>query len=157
MENVSTGGVVVEAGAQIQSPTTPEHVGGRVALIGPSVENDGTIYTPDGQTILAAGFQVGFTASTDPTLRGLNVYVGAATDSTGSYNANPLVQSGLFPTVGIAANGIALNDPLATGVPTTTGLYGQTASSLFGWVSPLISIWKRPVCSLKPTLHLPGS
>ncbi len=134
VENVSTGGVVVEAGAQIQSPTTPEHVGGRVALIGPSVENDGTIYTPDGQTILAAGFQVGFTASTDPTLRGLNVYVGAATDSTGSYNANPLVQSGLFPTVGIAANGIALNDPLATGVPTTTGLYGQTASSLFGYI-----------------------
>jgi len=144
--NVSTGGVVVEAGAQIQSPTNAEHVGGRVALIGPSVENDGTIYTPDGQTILAAGFQVGFLphASTDPSLRGLDVYIGAATDSTGVYNSNPLVQDGLFPTVGIAANGIANNDPaaLTLGVPLTTGTYpltgsGENGSSLLGVIAQL--------------------
>lgn len=73
------GDVVVQKGAVISSPTTPEHVGGRVALIGPNVKNEGTISTPDGQTILAAGLQVGVAAhlSSDPTLRGLDVYVGA--------------------------------------------------------------------------------
>jgi filamentous hemagglutinin len=136
--NVSTGGVIVEAGAQIQSPTTPEHVGGRVALIGPSVENDGIISTPDGQTILAAGFQVGFLAhnSNDPTLRGLDVYLGAATDTTGSYNSGSLIQAGLFPTAGIAANGLALNDPNAAslGVPALTADYGQSGSPMFGLI-----------------------
>ncbi len=73
------GDVVVQKGAVINSPTTPEHVGGRVALIGPNVRNEGTISTPDGQAILAAGLQVGVSAhlSSDPTLRGLDVFVGA--------------------------------------------------------------------------------
>ena len=73
------GDVVVQAGAVLNSPTTPEHVGGRIALIGANVNNEGTISTPDGQTILAAGLQVGISAhqSSDPTLRGLDVYVGA--------------------------------------------------------------------------------
>ena len=134
--NVATGGVIVEAGAQIQSPTTPEHVGGRVALIGPSVENDGTIFTPDGQTIFAAGFQVGLLphASTDPSLRGLDVYLGAATDPTGAYNSNALIQGGLFPTVGIASNGIAINDPAAVGVPPTTLTYGLTGAPMLGLI-----------------------
>jgi filamentous hemagglutinin len=52
-------------------------------LIGPNVTNEGTISTPDGQTILAAGMEVGFDAhsSDDPSLRGLDVYVG----SVGTY------------------------------------------------------------------------
>ena len=72
------GDVVVQKGAQLISPTSADKVGGRIALIGPNVRNDGTIYTPDGQTILAAGLQVGFTAhaTSDPSLRGLDVYVG---------------------------------------------------------------------------------
>jgi filamentous hemagglutinin len=80
--NVSTGGVTVNAGAQLSSPTTPEHVGGKVALIGTTVDNEGDISTPDGQTILAAGLQVGLKAhdTNDPTLRGLDVYIGAALD-----------------------------------------------------------------------------
>ncbi|MHA3772468.1 filamentous hemagglutinin family protein [Verrucomicrobiota bacterium sgz303538] len=75
------GDVTVQPGAVISSPTTAEHVGGRVALIGANVSNAGTISTPDGQTILAAGLQVGFAAhsSSDPSLRGLDVYVGAVT------------------------------------------------------------------------------
>jgi filamentous hemagglutinin family protein len=77
------GDVTVEAGAQITAPSNAASVGGRVALIGPDVTNDGTISTPDGQTILAAGLQVGFAASSDPTLRGLDTYVGAV--SGGSY------------------------------------------------------------------------
>ena len=77
------GDVTVLAGAQITSPTTAEHVGGRVALVGPNVTNNGTISTPDGQTILAAGLQVGMVAhnSTDPSLRGLDAYVGAVNPS----------------------------------------------------------------------------
>ena len=72
------GDVTVQAGATISSPTTADHVGGRVALIGLNVTNDGTISTPDGQAILAAGQQVGLTAhpTTDPSLRGLDVYIG---------------------------------------------------------------------------------
>ncbi len=73
------GDVTVQAGATITSPTTADHVGGRVALVGLNATNDGTISTPDGQTILAAGEQVAMTAhsSTDPSLRGLDTYVGA--------------------------------------------------------------------------------
>jgi filamentous hemagglutinin family protein len=72
------GDVTVQAGAEISAPTTADHVGGRVALIGPNVTNAGTISTPDGQTILAAGLQVGMVAhnSADPSLRGLDTYVG---------------------------------------------------------------------------------
>jgi filamentous hemagglutinin len=72
------GDVIVQAGAQITSPSSADHVGGRVALIGANVDNEGTISTSDGQTILAAGLQVGFAphASSDPSLRGLDVFVG---------------------------------------------------------------------------------
>lgn len=85
-----SGDVTVQAGAQLSSPTTPEHVGGRIALFGPNVTNAGTISTPDGQTILAAGQQIGLAAhdSSDPTLRGLDVYVGqgggTATNAAGA-------------------------------------------------------------------------
>jgi filamentous hemagglutinin len=71
--------VVVQAGAVIQTPLSPTNNGGRVILIGPEVSNAGTIRTPDGQTILAAGQQVALFphASSDPSLRGLDVYVGS--------------------------------------------------------------------------------
>ncbi len=73
-----SGDITVQLGSQLSSPTTAEHVGGRVALFGPNVTNAGTISTPDGQTILAAGQQIGLSAhdSNDPSLRGLDVYVG---------------------------------------------------------------------------------
>ena len=99
------GDVTVQAGAQITSPTSADHVGGRVALIGANVTNDGTITTPDGQTILAAGLQVGFGAhdSSDPSLRGLDVYVGAVAD--------PL--SLLAPYAGTATNSGLIDAPRA--------------------------------------------
>ncbi|MEI7927738.1 MAG: filamentous hemagglutinin N-terminal domain-containing protein, partial [Verrucomicrobiales bacterium] len=83
------GDVTVQAGAQLTAPTTAEKVGGRIALIGPNVNNSGTISTPDGQTILAAGLQVGMVAhtSSDPSLRGLDVYVGAVVDPLSSVAA----------------------------------------------------------------------
>ncbi|MEI7953522.1 MAG: filamentous hemagglutinin family protein [Verrucomicrobiota bacterium] len=93
----STGDVVVQAGAQISSPTTSDHVGGRVALIGGNVSNSGTLTTPDGQTILASGLQVGMVAhaSSDASLRGLDVYIGAVADSSAtSYGSS--ANSGLI-------------------------------------------------------------
>ena len=74
-----TSKVVVEAGAVISTVDSSGNNGGRVVLIGPEVINKGTIWTPDGQAILAAGQQVALLphASDDPSLRGLDVYVGS--------------------------------------------------------------------------------
>lgn len=80
--NGKYGDVTVQAGARIEAPTSSANVGGRVVLVGANVTNKGTISTPDGQTILAAGLQVGFAAhsSSDPSLRGLDTFVGAVVD-----------------------------------------------------------------------------
>lgn len=77
------GDVIALAGAELTAPST-NFVGGKVALVGPNVTNQGTITTPDGQTILAAGLQVGLAAhnTSDATLRGLDVYVGEVADKT---------------------------------------------------------------------------
>jgi filamentous hemagglutinin len=89
------GDVIVQAGAQITSPASSNNVGGKVALVGPNVANAGTISTPDGQTILAAGNQVAFVAhdANDPTLRGLDVYVGSVDASSGSATNVGLIDS----------------------------------------------------------------
>jgi filamentous hemagglutinin family protein len=99
------GDVVVEEGAQLESPTSAAHVGGRIMLVGPNVENSGTISTPDGQTILAAGLQVGVAAhsSDDASLRGLDVYVGAVVDPS----------SGKPVTAGVAKNTGLIDAPHA--------------------------------------------
>lgn len=85
--------VVVEAGALLATPQRSDGSGGRIILAGPNVINAGTISTPGGQTILAAGRQVGFDihsrdypsipgrvtppgARPDPGLRGIDVYIG---------------------------------------------------------------------------------
>ncbi|MFZ4768254.1 MAG: filamentous hemagglutinin N-terminal domain-containing protein, partial [Roseimicrobium sp.] len=93
-----SGDVVVQAGAQITAPTTADHVGGRVVLVGPNVRNSGTIATPDGQTILASGLQVGFDAhsSSDASLRGLDVYIGAVSDAAHGEYAGATVNEGLI-------------------------------------------------------------
>lgn len=90
------GAVVVEAGAKISTPTSADNTGGRVALIGPRVVNNGEISTPDGQTILAAGLQVGWTASSDPSLRGLQTYVGAVSDPVLAPDGGVVVQNGVI-------------------------------------------------------------
>ncbi len=79
------GNVTVQTGAKLTAATTADHVGGRIALIAPNVTNSGVLSTPDGQTILAAGQQVGFVAhaSSDPSLRGLDVFVGAVDSTSG--------------------------------------------------------------------------
>ncbi|RRJ94968.1 filamentous hemagglutinin N-terminal domain-containing protein [Opitutaceae bacterium TAV4] len=67
---VTAGLVKVEAGAHIQTDAS-----GRVFLLGGNVENHGTISTPDGQTILAAGQSAYIKASTESTLRGWEIEV----------------------------------------------------------------------------------
>ncbi|MGY3621410.1 filamentous haemagglutinin family protein [Bradyrhizobium sp. USDA 10063] len=67
---VTAGAVKVEAGARIEAGTQ-----GQVLLLGGTVENAGTIRTPDGQTLLAAGDAVHLKASTDAALRGYLVEV----------------------------------------------------------------------------------
>ncbi|MFD0895618.1 filamentous hemagglutinin family protein [Luteolibacter ambystomatis] len=94
------GDIIVQSGATITSPSSSAHVGGRVMLVGPNVTNSGTIATPDGQTILAAGLQVGVVAhdTSDASLRGLDVYIGAVVDpvSTISAYAGTATNSGLI-------------------------------------------------------------
>ncbi|MFZ4773820.1 MAG: filamentous hemagglutinin N-terminal domain-containing protein, partial [Terrimicrobiaceae bacterium] len=87
------GDVLVEAGASIQSPVSADGNGGRIMLVGSNVRNSGTLSTPAGQTILAAGRQVGIdshrqTSATvsDPSLRGIDVYIGDA--GTGGTSTN---------------------------------------------------------------------
>lgn len=89
------GDVTVQAGARLTSPTTAANVGGRIALIGPNVTNHGTISTPDGQTILAAGLQVGFEGhiSSDASLRGLDTYVGEVGDYEGRASNHGLIEA----------------------------------------------------------------
>ena len=72
------GDVIVQKGAVLESTVDSGGGGGRIMLVGPNVTNDGTISTESGQTILAAGLQVGVAAhdGNDPSLRGLDVWVG---------------------------------------------------------------------------------
>lgn len=86
------GDVVVERGALLSSPEGEGGNGGRVMLVGANVRNGGEISTPSGQSILAAGLQVGVAphAESDPSLRGLDAWVG----DTGTY-AGSVTNSGL--------------------------------------------------------------
>jgi filamentous hemagglutinin len=90
------GDVIVQRGARIESPTNAAKSGGRVMLVGPNVRQAGSILAPDGQAILAAGMQVGIAAhpSSDPSLRGLDVYVGSVTPAGGGAPVGLVEQSG---------------------------------------------------------------
>ncbi|RYD24259.1 MAG: filamentous hemagglutinin N-terminal domain-containing protein [Verrucomicrobiaceae bacterium] len=92
------GDVVVQEGAILKSPTSAEKTGGRITLVGANVSNAGSIRTPDGQTILAAGLQVGFEghATSDASLRGLDVFVGAVADPLAGRYAGTVNQTGII-------------------------------------------------------------
>jgi filamentous hemagglutinin family protein len=89
------GDVTVQAGAVLQSPASSGGNGGRIMLVGPNVTNDGTISTESGQTVLAAGLQVGVAAhnGNDPSLRGLDVWVGAVGDYAGTATNSGIIQA----------------------------------------------------------------
>ena len=90
-----TGDVVVQAGASITSSAGGDGNGGRVMLVGANVENRGVISTPAGQTILAAGLQVGVQAhdGSDPSLRGLDVWVGEVGTYAGRVTNRGLIEA----------------------------------------------------------------
>lgn len=98
---ITYGNVEVQAGAVLTAPTNADHVGGKIALIAPNVSNAGTINTDDGRTILAAGLQVGLAPhrSSDPTLRGLDVFVGAIQAPLAEESPEPAA-----PTDGVVTN-----------------------------------------------------
>ncbi len=152
------GDVIVEKGAQINAPTSSDHVGGRVALIGANATNDGTISTPDGQTIIASGLQVGFAAhpSSDPSLRGLDVYIGAVADPNSS----------AAPYAGSASNSGLIDSPRAnvTIAGSTVNQFGvidsSTSVSLNGRIDLLASFNAIPntnTLSQNPPPFLPSS
>ena len=118
------GDVVVDAGAQLSSPTNADKAGGRIALIGANVSNGGSISTPDGQAILAAGLQVGLAAhdGSDPSLRGLDVFVG----SVGTY-AGTATNTGLIdaPRANVIMAGKTLNQNGAVTSTTSASLNGR--------------------------------
>ena len=104
------GEITVQPGAVLKAyDDEANHIGGRIALIGRNVTNGGKIETNDGQTILAAGLQVALVAhnSADPTLRGLDAYVGqvgtdsnsgkaenwGVTDSSGNLTGGGLIEA----------------------------------------------------------------
>ena len=120
VSSVPTGDVTVQAGAQLSTSTNGLGTGGLIALIGPNVTNDGTISTPDGQTILAAGLQVGLAAhsANDPSLRGLDVYIGQVTA------ASSTLSSGTF-----TFNGLPNNDQLTFSGTGQVGTYSTPGST----------------------------
>ena len=118
------GDVTIQAGAKIATPVSADGNGGRVLLVGPNVSNAGSILTPNGQTILAAGLQVGLTAhnAADPSLRGLDAYVG----QVGSYGGTG-VNSGLIsaPRGAITIAGKNLSNTGALTASTSVSLNGR--------------------------------
>ncbi|MGI9087065.1 MAG: filamentous hemagglutinin N-terminal domain-containing protein [Chthoniobacterales bacterium] len=118
------GAVVVQPGAQLTSPTTADHVGGRIALIGPEVNNGGTISTPDGQTILAAGEQVALTAhpSSDPSLRGLDVFIGQVDAGRGLATNSGLIEA---PRADVTIAGQSVEQRGAIDSSTSVSLNGR--------------------------------
>jgi len=125
------GDVIVQPGAILASPANSAHVGGLIALIGPNVDNEGEISTPDGQTILAAGLQVGIAAhpSSDATLRGLDVYVGAISSAQypAADPAGAATNSGLISIPGgdLTMDGAIVTQNGFIGSSTTVTLNGR--------------------------------
>ena len=120
----SPGDVVVQTGATISSPTGTSGNGGRIMLVGRNVTNGGTLSTPEGQTILAAGLQVGVQAhaQSDPSLRGLDVWVGAADASTGKVINQGIIDS---PTGSILLAGREIQQNGALNSSTSVSLNGR--------------------------------
>lgn len=110
------GDVTVERGATLTAPLSGNNTGGLIALIGPNVQNGGTISTPNGQAILASGLQVGLTPhnSGDPSLRGMDVTVGRIADP-----------DNVVTTISENGAGTTLNDGIISAFRGTTTMAGR--------------------------------
>ena len=69
----TTGGVAIDNGAVLQTKS-----GGEILVFAPRITNLGTISTPGGQTMMAAGDTIYLASSSDPSLRGLLVQIGGS-------------------------------------------------------------------------------
>ncbi len=123
------GDVIVQPGARLTSPTNDAGVGGRIMLVGPNVRQQGTILTPDGQAILAAGLQVGIEAHStdDPSLRGLDVFIGAIQETGVARYAGAVTNRGLIEALrgNITLAGAEVNQLGALESSTTVSLNGR--------------------------------
>ncbi|MEW6640380.1 MAG: filamentous hemagglutinin family protein [Pseudomonadota bacterium] len=83
----SAGDIIVEAGAVIVTapPSSATKAGGNAFLFGANVQNAGSIVTPGGQAVLAAGTSVSITTSSNASQQGLsfNVLNGGTVTNTG--------------------------------------------------------------------------
>jgi filamentous hemagglutinin family protein len=80
---LASGAIQVQAGATLGTGE-----GGSIYMFAPDISNAGTISTPGGQTLLAAGSPVYLVSSADPNLRGLMVEVGVGGTLTNGVAAN---------------------------------------------------------------------
>ena len=92
--------LVVQEGASLSSTGS----GGRVFLAAPTIENAGSLSSPDGQVILAAGEKVYLQASSDPALRGLLVEVDTGGKAWNQAAGNISSPRGNVTLVGLAVN-----------------------------------------------------
>jgi filamentous hemagglutinin family protein len=92
--------LVVEEGAKISSTGAS----GRVMLAGQVVDNAGSIETPGGQLVLAAGDKVYLQASSDPALRGLLVEVDGKGEAWNRLSGHLDAARGNITVVGLAVN-----------------------------------------------------
>jgi filamentous hemagglutinin family protein len=147
------GDVIVQEGALLESPSNSAKVGGRIALIGANVYNKGTIVTPDGQSIIAAGLQVGIDshASSDPSLRGLDIYIGAINEVSTETYAGKIIQDGRIEanrgSITLASSDIQQNGALLS----------TTSVSLNGRIDLLAHYDAKSNPSYNPTNSTSGS
>jgi len=118
------GAITLQKGAQISSTQSGDGNGGRVMLVGPEVTNDGTISTPGGQTVLAAGNQVAIAAhaSNDPSLRGIDVWVGRVETGAGTATNSGIISA---PTGAITITGRSVNQNGIANSTTSVSLNGR--------------------------------
>lgn len=91
--------VTVEQGAGITSAS-----GGRIMLLGQQVTNAGSLTSPSGQVILAAGQKAYLQASDDPNLRGIVVEVDGGGPVTNEVTGAIATPTGNTTLVGLAVN-----------------------------------------------------
>ena len=137
---VPGGPVTVQSGATITAN------GGQVLVFAPTVENDGLIQTPDGQTMLAAGQRV-FLAAADPTsnqnLRGLLVLVGDGGNVTNGGTANGLPAGSLGQIIANRGNvtlaGLAVNQNGRISATTTVRANGSILLQAVDTTNPTLT------------------
>lgn len=96
-----SGSIIVNEGAQI---ATPKQGGGRIVLLGEEVDNSGSLSSPGGQVILAAGQKAYLQASDDVKLRGLVVEVDGGGTVWNRLNGSISASTGNVTLLGLAVN-----------------------------------------------------